>query len=142
MSTLHHESILETCFDEAWESFRVHNKLTVEMMEELCSFSKGTVDAIERQAQKLFDERCQQARSRPGNDVKLSPSIYFLHQMTQFHSHADDWSARDLLINAIDKGSANGQQALDFIDQLLNADDVYMGIDSNDDTTFVFSGVR
>tara|TARA_B100000131_G_scaffold269016_1_gene268183 strand:+ start:484 stop:663 length:180 start_codon:yes stop_codon:yes gene_type:complete len=59
MSTLHHESILETCFDEAWESFRVHNKLTVEMMEELCSFSKGTVDAIERQAQKLFDERCQ-----------------------------------------------------------------------------------
>jgi len=62
--------------------------------------------------------------------------------MTQFHSHADDWSARDLLINAIDKGSANGQQALDFIDQLLNADDVYMGIDSNDDTTFVFSGVN
>ena len=59
MSTLHHESILETCFDEAWESFRVHNNLTVEMMEELCSFSKGTVDAIERQAQKLFDERCQ-----------------------------------------------------------------------------------
>jgi len=59
MSTLHHESILETCFDEAWESFRVHNKLTVEMMEELCSFSQGTVNAIERQAQRLFDERCQ-----------------------------------------------------------------------------------
>ena len=62
--------------------------------------------------------------------------------MTQFHSHANDWSARDLLINAIDKGSANGNQMLNYIDQLLNADDVYMGIDSQDDTTFVFSGVR
>ena len=35
MSTLHHESLLETCFDEAWESFRVHNKLTVEQMNEI-----------------------------------------------------------------------------------------------------------
>ena len=62
--------------------------------------------------------------------------------MTNFHSHADDWSAKDLLINALDKGSANGNQMLNYIDQVLNADDVYMGIDSNDDTTFVFSGVR
>ncbi len=59
MSTLHHESLLETCFDEAWESFRVHNKLTVEMMEELCSFSEGTVNAIERSAQKRFEDLCR-----------------------------------------------------------------------------------
>ena len=59
MSTLHHESLLETCFDEAWESFRVHNKLTVEQMEELCSFSSGTVENIERTAQKMFDNMCQ-----------------------------------------------------------------------------------
>ena len=59
MSTLHHESLLETCFDEAWENFRVHNKLTVAMMEELCSFSKGTVEHIERTAAQLFLERCQ-----------------------------------------------------------------------------------
>jgi len=59
MSTLHHESLLETCFDEAWESFRVHNKLTVEQMEELCSFSKGTVDAIEKTAQQIFEDMCQ-----------------------------------------------------------------------------------
>ena len=59
MSTLHHESLLETCFDEAWESFRVSNKLTVEMMEELCSFSAGTVDAIEKTAQQMFDDMCQ-----------------------------------------------------------------------------------
>ena len=59
MSTLHHESLLETCFDEAWESFRVSNKLTVAMMEELCSFSAGTVDAIEKTAQQMFDDMCQ-----------------------------------------------------------------------------------
>ena len=59
MSTLHHESLMETCFDEAWENFRVHNKLTVEQMEELCSFSSGTVNAVERQAQKMFDDLCQ-----------------------------------------------------------------------------------
>ena len=59
MSTLHHESLLETCFDEAWESFRVHNKLTVEMMEELCSFSQGTVEHIERSAQKRFEDLCR-----------------------------------------------------------------------------------
>ena len=59
MSTLHHESLLETCFDEAWENFRVSNKLTVEMMEELCSFSAGTVDAIEKTAQQMFDDMCQ-----------------------------------------------------------------------------------
>ena len=62
--------------------------------------------------------------------------------MANFHSTADDWSAKDLLINALDKGSANGNQMLNYIDQVLNADDVYMGIDSQDDTTFVFSGVR
>ena len=50
---------METCFDEAWENFRVHNKLTVEMMEELCSFSPGTVNAVERQAQRMFDDMCQ-----------------------------------------------------------------------------------
>ena len=50
---------METCFDEAWESFRVSNKLTVAMMEELCSFSKGTVDAIEKTAQQMFDDMCQ-----------------------------------------------------------------------------------
>ena len=59
MSVLHHETLLETCFDEAWENFRVHNKLTPEMMEELCSSSVGTVNAIERQARRLFDDLCQ-----------------------------------------------------------------------------------
>jgi len=59
MSTLHHESILENCFDEAWEDFRVSNKLTIDEMLDLCSFSKGTVENIERTAQKMFDDMCQ-----------------------------------------------------------------------------------
>jgi len=59
MSVLHHEQILENCFDEAWEDFRVSNKLTVEMMNELCSFSEGTVSNIERTATKMFEDMCQ-----------------------------------------------------------------------------------
>lgn len=59
MSTLHHEAILEDCFETAWEEFRIHNQLTVEMMEELCRISQGTVDCLERTANKLFEERCQ-----------------------------------------------------------------------------------
>ena len=43
MSTLHHEALYETCHDEAWEEFRQHNKLTDEIMSELCSFSTGTI---------------------------------------------------------------------------------------------------
>ena len=51
--------ILENCFDEAWESFRVNNKLTVDEMTELCDFSEGTLNAIERTSQKMFDDMCQ-----------------------------------------------------------------------------------
>ena len=51
--------ILESLFDEVWEDFRVSNKLTVEMMNELCSFSKGTNLALERQTWKRFNEMCQ-----------------------------------------------------------------------------------
>ena len=55
MSTLHHESLLETCFDEAWENFRTHNKLTEDELNWLTNNTLGTLDAIERQAQRLFD---------------------------------------------------------------------------------------
>ena len=59
MSTLHHESLLETCFDEAWDSFRASNKLSLTEMEELWDISRGTRDAIERSARKLFTEACR-----------------------------------------------------------------------------------
>ena len=58
MSTLHHESILEDCLIEAEENFRVHNKLTQKQLDELIVSSRGVRDAIESQAQKLFDARC------------------------------------------------------------------------------------
>ena len=59
MSTLHHDSILETCFDEAWESFRVHNQLTEDELNWLTNNTLGVMDAIEKQAQKLFEGLCQ-----------------------------------------------------------------------------------
>ena len=58
MSTLHHESILEDCLVEAEENFRVSNKLTQKQLDELIVRSEGVRLAIEKQAQKLFDDRC------------------------------------------------------------------------------------
>ena len=58
MSTLHHESILEDCLIEAEENFRVSNKLTQKQLDELIVRSRGVRDAIESQAQRLFDDRC------------------------------------------------------------------------------------
>ena len=58
MSTLHHESILEDCLVEAEENFRVHNKLTQKQLDELIVRSEGVRLAIEKQAKKLFDDRC------------------------------------------------------------------------------------
>ena len=58
MSSLHHESILEDCFEIAMESFRINNKLTHEQLDELLSFSQGTYDAICKQSYKLFQDRC------------------------------------------------------------------------------------
>ena len=58
MSTLHHEEILEDCLIEAEENFRVHNKLTQKQLDELIVRSRGVRDAIESQAQNLFNDRC------------------------------------------------------------------------------------
>ena len=35
MSSLHHENILEDCFEIAMESFRINNQLTHEQLDEL-----------------------------------------------------------------------------------------------------------
>ena len=58
MSTLHHESILEDCFEVAMESFRINNQLTHEQLDELLTISKGTFDAICSNAYKIFETRC------------------------------------------------------------------------------------
>ena len=60
MSSLHHEALLETCHDEAWEEFRIHNKLTEDQLNELCwRQESGSLLAIEKQAQRKFDALCQ-----------------------------------------------------------------------------------
>jgi hypothetical protein len=59
MSVLHHEALLETCFEEVCESFATHNKLTPDMLDELLSFSKGTQAMLEEAARMKFEELCQ-----------------------------------------------------------------------------------
>ena len=59
MSCLHNENILESLFDEVWEDFRVSNKLTAEQMNELCSFSKGTNEALEKLTRQRFEDLCE-----------------------------------------------------------------------------------
>ena len=59
MSCIQNENILENIFDEVWEEFRVSNKLTVEQMNELCSFSKGTNLALEKLTRQRFEDLCQ-----------------------------------------------------------------------------------
>ena len=58
MSSLHHEDILEDCFEIAMESFRINNKLTHEQLDELITISEGTYNAICKQSYKLFQDRC------------------------------------------------------------------------------------
>ena len=58
MSTLHHEQLLEDCYERAYERFKTFNKLNESEMQELI-LHKGVADCIERNARKLFDDMCQ-----------------------------------------------------------------------------------
>ena len=58
MSNINNESILENLYDEVYEDFRLSNKLTVEMLDELLSFSKGTRDNLEKLTYARFEEMC------------------------------------------------------------------------------------
>ena len=58
MSTLHHETILETCFDEAIIDFCEANDLTPEMFAQI-EDHEGVQIALVRLAQKIFDDLCQ-----------------------------------------------------------------------------------
>ena len=58
MSCLHHEEIMEDCYERAYESFKKSNKLTEDMMQELI-LHKGVEDAIIKSARKMFDDMCQ-----------------------------------------------------------------------------------
>ena len=58
MSSLHHESILEDCMEQAITEFCEANKLTSEMFA-LIEDHLGVQIALDRKAIALFEERCQ-----------------------------------------------------------------------------------
>ena len=57
MSTLHHESILEDCFEQAITEFCEANKLTSEMFN-LIADHLGVQIALDRKANLIFEGRC------------------------------------------------------------------------------------
>jgi len=57
MSTLHHESLLETCFDEAVVDFCLANELTPEMFAEI-ERNSGVQLALEKSARQKFEDLC------------------------------------------------------------------------------------
>ena len=57
MSVLHHEALLEQCFDEATEEFMTANKLDFEMFRQIQDH-EGVMLAIEKSARALFETRC------------------------------------------------------------------------------------
>ena len=59
MSVLHHEEILETCFYDAYESFRIDNNYSISEMEDLCIQNKNLRKRLEEVAIQLFEDRCQ-----------------------------------------------------------------------------------
>ena len=60
MSTLNHESILETCIETAIEEFCTSNKLTPEMFAEI-EQHEGVQIALEKKALQIFEGMLQQA---------------------------------------------------------------------------------
>ena len=58
MSVLHHESLLETCFETAVEEFCTSNKLTPEMFAQI-EDHHGVQIAIIKRAYQIWDDLCQ-----------------------------------------------------------------------------------
>ena len=58
MSCLHHEQLLEDCYERAYERFMISNELNEQQMQELLLI-RGVADAIEKNARKLFEDLCQ-----------------------------------------------------------------------------------
>ena len=58
MSTLHHETILETCFDEAIIDFCEANDLTPEMFAQI-EKHEGVQIALEKKALQIFEDMLQ-----------------------------------------------------------------------------------
>ena len=58
MSVLHHESILETCMEQAIEEFCESNKLTPEMFATIENHL-GVQIALDKKAMSIFEGVCQ-----------------------------------------------------------------------------------
>ena len=60
MSTLHHETLLETCYDEAWVDYAKNNNLTFDQLDVLDQNSeRGYLPVIADEAQRRFEELCR-----------------------------------------------------------------------------------
>ena len=55
MSSLHHEALLEDCYEKAYKRFMTSNKLNQEQMQELLLHS-GVQFAIEKNARQIFED--------------------------------------------------------------------------------------
>ena len=60
MSTLHHDSLYETCYDEAWIDYAKQNNLSYDELTALEQSSEtGIIPAIEIEARKRFEDLLQ-----------------------------------------------------------------------------------
>ena len=60
MSSLHHEALLETCYDESWEDYRKEHNLTDDQLYALEQNSQyGYLPVIAEEATRRFAEVCQ-----------------------------------------------------------------------------------
>ncbi len=59
MSVLHHEAILENCFEIAYEDFRIENNYSKDRMEELYLMNKNIQNRLEEVATQMFEDLCQ-----------------------------------------------------------------------------------
>ena len=60
MSCLNNESLLETCYDEAWEDYRKQHNLTDDQLYAMEQNSQyGYLPVIAEEAKKRFEELCR-----------------------------------------------------------------------------------
>ena len=59
MSTLHHESLYETCFDESFDEYMRISGLTGDQMSEWVRINPFVLERVEDMAYKKFQDMCQ-----------------------------------------------------------------------------------
>lgn len=60
MSCLHHETLLETCYDEAWVDYAIAHNLTQDQLTAIEQDSEfGILPEIEEEARRRFEALCQ-----------------------------------------------------------------------------------